>query len=153
MTDTSPGPGGFAVDRRTALAATAVAATALTVAGCSSTSNQPASAAPDTTAAKAPVPAKNQGGDALANTADVPVGGGVISGDTVITQPTAGSFQGFSSTCTHLGCKVNEVTNGLIKCPCHGSSYHLDGTVASGPAPRALDSKAIKVDGDKIVSA
>ncbi|MTE12434.1 Rieske 2Fe-2S domain-containing protein [Nocardia sp. CT2-14] len=140
------------MDRRTALATTAVAATALTVAGCSSTSNQPASAAPDTTPAKHDSnPAKKQ--DVLANTGDVPVGGGVITGDTVITQPTAGSFEAFSSTCTHLGCKVNAVTDGLIKCPCHGSTFHLDGTVASGPAPRALDSKAIRVDGDQIVSA
>ncbi|MVU81525.1 Rieske 2Fe-2S domain-containing protein [Nocardia sp. ET3-3] len=142
---------GFHLDRRTALAAGAVAATALTVAGCSSGSNQSASAAPNPGNGNAQ--AKKQDDDELAYTKDVPVGGGVIAGDTVITQPTAGSFQGFSSTCTHLGCKVNEVTNGLIKCPCHGSSYHLDGTVAGGPAPRALDSKAIRVDGDKIVSA
>ncbi|MFE3192718.1 ubiquinol-cytochrome c reductase iron-sulfur subunit [Nocardia sp. NPDC059240] len=150
MTEKILGPGGFAVDRRTALAATAVAATALTVAGCSSTSNQPASAAPNATAAKADA---KKDGDELAYTKDVPVGGGVIAGDTVVTQPTAGQFQGFSSTCTHLGCKVNEVTDGLIKCPCHGSSYHLDGTVAGGPAPRALDSKPVRVDGDKVVPA
>ncbi|GAB2510016.1 QcrA and Rieske domain-containing protein [Nocardia heshunensis] len=153
MTEKTLSPGGFAVDRRTALAATAVAATALTVAGCSSTSNQPASAAPNATAAKADDPAAKKDGDELAYTKDVPVGGGVIAGDTVVTQPTAGQFQGFSSTCTHLGCKVNEVTDGLIKCPCHGSSYHLDGTVAGGPAPRALDSKPVRVDGDKVVPA
>ncbi|GAB0105371.1 Rieske (2Fe-2S) protein [Nocardia sp. JMUB6875] len=151
MTDTTRAPGGFAVDRRTALAATAVAATALTVAGCSSGSDQPASAAPSSKNGEAP--AKKQDADELAYTKDVPVGGGVIAGDVVITQPTAGTFQGFSSTCTHLGCKVNAVADGVIKCPCHGSSFHLDGTVATGPAPRALDAKAIRVDGDKIVSA
>ncbi|WP_051179817.1 QcrA and Rieske domain-containing protein [Nocardia concava] len=152
MTDTTRAPGGFAVDRRTALAATAVAATALTIAGCSSGSDQPASAAPNAKNGEAPA-AKKQDADELAYTKDVPVGGGVIAGDTVITQPTAGTFQGFSSTCTHLGCKVNAVADGVIKCPCHGSSFHLDGTVASGPAPRALDTKAIRVDGDKIVPA
>ncbi|MFJ9367532.1 Rieske (2Fe-2S) protein [Nocardia sp. NPDC101769] len=146
MTDTTPAPDGFRMDRRTALATTAVAATALTVAGCSSTSDKSASAAPN------PTPAKKQG-NVLANTSDVPVGGGIISGDTVITQPVAGTFDGFSSTCTHLGCKVNTVEGGLIKCPCHGSTFNLDGTVAGGPAPRALDPRAIRVDGDQIVSA
>ncbi|APA96908.1 ubiquinol-cytochrome c reductase iron-sulfur subunit [Nocardia seriolae] len=151
MTETNPGPGGFALDRRTALAATAIAVTAMTVAACNDGTSEPAAAASNTTQAKAP--AKQQDDDELAYTKDVPVGGGIIKGDTVITQPAAGTYQGFSSTCTHLGCKVNEVTDGLIKCPCHGSSYHLDGSVAGGPAPRALDAKAIKVEGDKIVSA
>ncbi|AYF79333.1 Rieske (2Fe-2S) protein [Nocardia yunnanensis] len=150
MTENSPAPAGFRMDRRTAMATTAVAATALAVAGCSSASDQPASAAPTV---KGDAPAAKKDGGTLANTADVPVGGGLISGDTVITQPAAGQFQGFSATCTHLGCKVNEVAGGLIKCPCHGSTFHLDGSVAGGPAPRALDAKAIRVDGDKIVSA
>ncbi|WP_405484400.1 ubiquinol-cytochrome c reductase iron-sulfur subunit [Nocardia sp. NBC_00511] len=148
MTEHIPLPSQLRIDRRTALAGTAVAATALAVVGCSSTSSQPAAeAAPN------PAPAKKQDGDELAYTKDVPVGGGVIAGDTVITQPAAGTFQGFSSTCTHLGCKVNSVADGLIKCPCHGSTFNLDGTVAGGPAPRALDSRAIRVDGDKIVPA
>ncbi|MFE3224045.1 ubiquinol-cytochrome c reductase iron-sulfur subunit [Nocardia sp. NPDC059228] len=153
MTDTTPAPGGFRMDRRTALATTAVAATALTVAGCSSTSDKSAAAAPNPAPAKNDPAAAKKQGNVLANTSDVPVGGGIISGDTVITQPVAGTFDGFSSTCTHLGCKVNAVEGGLIKCPCHGSTFNLDGTVAGGPAPRALDPRAIAVDGDQIVSA
>ncbi|MFF0607802.1 ubiquinol-cytochrome c reductase iron-sulfur subunit [Nocardia tengchongensis] len=152
MTDTTPDPGGFRLDRRTALATTAVAATALVVVGCGSTSDKPASAAPRAEPGGAdPMPAKKL--DTLANTSDVPVGGGVITGGTVITQPSAGSFLGFSATCTHLGCQVNSVSGGLIRCPCHGSTFNLDGSVAGGPAPRALDSRAIRVDGDQIVSA
>ncbi|MGW5107354.1 QcrA and Rieske domain-containing protein [Nocardia sp. NPDC004123] len=153
MTDTTPAPGGFRMDRRTALATTAVAATALTVAGCSSTSDKSASAAPNPAPAENDPAAAKKQGNVLASTSDVPVGGGIISGDTVITQPVAGTFDGFSSTCTHLGCKVNAVEGGLIKCPCHGSTFNLDGTVAGGPAPRALDPRAIRVDGDQIVSA
>ncbi|MFD7844377.1 ubiquinol-cytochrome c reductase iron-sulfur subunit [Nocardia sp. NPDC059764] len=152
MTDTTAGPGGFRLDRRTALATTAVAATALAVVGCGTTSDGPASAAPraepDGPDTK---PAKKL--DVLANTSDVPVGGGLITGGTVITQPSAGSFLGFSSVCTHLGCNVNSVSGGLIRCPCHGSTFNLDGSVASGPAPRALDARGIRVDGDQIVTA
>lgn len=53
----------------------------------------------------------------IAKTADVPVGSGVIVGEVVVTQATAGDFKGFSSTCTHAGCAVNEVVDGTINCP------------------------------------
>ncbi|WP_067823618.1 Rieske (2Fe-2S) protein [Nocardia inohanensis] len=143
-------PTGYRLDRRTALAATGVAATALTVAACSSYgSSETASAAPQGGVKQE----KKQDGTELARTADVPVGGGLISGDTVITQENAGEFKAFSSTCTHLGCKVSEVSAGLIKCPCHNSTFRLDGSVAGGPAPRALDGKTITVEGDRILSA
>lgn len=89
--------------------------------------------------------------DALAKTADVPVGGGVIVDETVVTQPTAGDFQGFSSTCTHAGCTLREVADGTINCRCHGSKFNLDGTVANGPAGRPLERKAVSVQGDSIV--
>ncbi|MEO3756686.1 Rieske (2Fe-2S) protein [Mycobacterium sp. B14F4] len=88
---------------------------------------------------------------ALATTADVPVGGGVIVDETVVTQPTAGDFKGFSSTCTHAGCTVRDVADGTINCPCHGSKFNLDGTVANGPATRPLEAKAVRVQGDSIV--
>jgi Rieske Fe-S protein len=88
---------------------------------------------------------------ALTKTADVPVGSGVIVGDVVITQPTAGVFEAFSTVCTHAGCNVSEVTD-LISCPCHGSKFKLDGTVSNGPAKAPLESKAIKVQGDSIVA-
>ena len=79
----------------------------------------------------------------IAKTADVPVGSGVIVDDVVITQPTAGEFKGFSSTCTHKGCAVNKVADGTIDCPCHGSKFNLDGTVAKGPATEPLETKAV----------
>lgn len=44
----------------------------------------------------------------------------------------------FSSACTHLGCRISRVDEGVLVCPCHGSRFHLDGSVASGPAARPL---------------
>ncbi|TFV59797.1 Rieske (2Fe-2S) protein [Mycobacterium sp. PS03-16] len=90
--------------------------------------------------------------DALTTTADVPVGSGVIVGDTVITQPTAGTFTGLSTTCTHAGCTVSEVVDGQIVCPCHGSRFNLDGSVAKGPATKPLGPRAVTVRGDEIVA-
>jgi Rieske Fe-S protein len=103
-------------------------------------------AAPATGGPGAPVPA-----NALAKTADVPVGSGVIIDDTVVTQASAGVFKGFSSTCTHAGCTVAEVADGTINCPCHGSKFNLDGTVANGPATKPLEAKTVTVQGDSIV--
>jgi Rieske Fe-S protein len=87
----------------------------------------------------------------LAKTADVPVGSGMIGDDIVLTQPSAGDFKGFSTICTHAGCTVGEVAGGTINCPCHGSKFNLDGTVANGPASRPLTVEAVTVQGDSIV--
>ena len=75
----------------------------------------------------------------------------MINGEVVVTQPAAGVFKGFSANCTHKGCKVNKVADGTIDCPCHGSKFNLDGTVANGPATKPLENKAISVQGDSIV--
>ena len=42
-----------------------------------------------------------------------------------------------SLVCTHLGCVVKNQPDGF-ECPCHGSRFHSDGSVAKGPAPRPL---------------
>ena len=92
--------------------------------------------------------------EVLGKTTDIPVGGGVIyaSQKVVVTQPTAGTFKGFSSTCTHMGCTVNKVADGLIQCPCHGSKYSVkDGSVQAGPAPKALPAETISVKNNQIV--
>lgn len=86
-------------------------------------------------------------------TADVPVGGGVILSDAdyVITQPTTGTYKAFSKVCTHAGCKVTKVENGVIECPCHGSAFSIaDGSVTSPPATKPLPESATTVSGSKV---
>lgn len=93
------------------------------------------------------------GGRDLAGTGDIPVGGGKVFPDegVVVTQPQAGTFKAFSATCTHQGCQVESVSNGTINCPCHGSRFRVaDGSVAGGPAKRALPGRKLSVDGDRI---
>lgn len=130
-------------DRRTVVVGAGMLAAGATLAACAGKD--------DSAPAGAQAPVGGPAGE-LAKTADVPVGGGVIVGDTVITQPTAGNFVGLSSTCTHAGCKVGNVSDGTINCPCHGSRFGLDGSVSGGPATQPLPSKPVRVEGDSIVA-
>jgi Rieske Fe-S protein len=105
-------------------------------------------------------PAAQSGGattpDVLANTADVPVGGGTIltAKKIVITQPRAGSFGAFTAVCTHEGCIVATVSGGTINCPCHGSKFSIsNGSVVNGPATRPLAPVSIEVQGTSIIQA
>lgn len=85
-------------------------------------------------------------------TAKVPVGGGVILQEKyVVTQPTSGTYKAFSAICTHQGCPVNSVEDGVIKCPCHGSEFSIsDGSAKVGPATKALDAYAATVQGSDV---
>ncbi|KOG34231.1 MULTISPECIES: Rieske (2Fe-2S) protein [Streptomyces] len=94
-----------------------------------------------------------EGGGALARTGDIPVGGGKVLADkgVVITQPKAGEFKAFSSKCTHAGCAVGSVQDGVIVCPCHQSKFDAsDGSVKSGPATASLPPTPIQVVGEEI---
>ncbi|MBB6348503.1 QcrA and Rieske domain-containing protein [Nonomuraea muscovyensis] len=93
-------------------------------------------------------------GKALAETADIPSGGGKVfeSQKVVVVQTQSGDFKAFTAVCTHAGCTVASVSNGTINCPCHGSKFKIeDGSVAAGPAEQPLEEKKIKVDGDRIM--
>jgi Rieske Fe-S protein len=93
------------------------------------------------------------GSSALATTNEVPEGGGLVLADdgVVITQPKAGTFEGFSSACTHAGCPVDNVSDGTINCICHGSQFSIeDGSVVTGPASAPLARKPVVVKGNDI---
>ncbi|MEU6777225.1 Rieske (2Fe-2S) protein [Streptomyces sp. NPDC046759] len=93
------------------------------------------------------------GGAALAKTSDIPEGGGKVFKDqgVVVTQPAAGQYKAFSSKCTHQGCAVGSVANGVIVCPCHNSHFSAeDGSVKQGPATQPLPAAKITVSGDEI---
>jgi nitrite reductase/ring-hydroxylating ferredoxin subunit len=95
----------------------------------------------------------NGAAGALATTSEIPVGSGKIftSEKVVVTQPSSGEFKAFSAVCTHMGCLVNQIANGTIDCPCHGSQYSITtGAVVAGPAPKPLPAETIKVAGTSI---
>jgi len=47
------------------------------------------------------------------------------------------TFVALSAICTHAGCTVR-FDGTRVVCPCHGSTFALDGTVTHGPATRPL---------------
>lgn len=57
----------------------------------------------------------------------------------------------FAPQCTHLGCAVHwvEETKQFL-CPCHTSTFSIDGNVLGGPAPRPLDRYEVKLSGTKL---
>ena len=92
----------------------------------------------------------------LAETSEIPVGGGLILTDEkiVITQPTDGEFKAFSAVCKHQGFTVTSVEDEQIRCSHHGSVYDFEsGDNIGGPAPAPLDPIAITVKGGKILHA
>lgn len=57
----------------------------------------------------------------------------------------------YSPKCPHLGCAYHwDRQNQDFLCPCHASTFTLEGEVISGPAQRPLDRYEIKVEGDKL---
>jgi nitrite reductase/ring-hydroxylating ferredoxin subunit len=93
-------------------------------------------------------------GTVLATAAEIPVGGGKIfaAERVVVTQPTRGTYRGFSAVCTHVGCILSTVSDGTIDCPCHGSEFKItNGAVVTGPAPAPLPKKQIKIVDGKVV--
>jgi Rieske Fe-S protein len=146
--------------RRTVVAAAGAAGLAVALTACSGSDD---AASGDSGSAGSPPASQDAGGGesgggeeagaALAATADIPEGGGKVFADrkVVVTQPTAGEFKAFSATCTHQGCAVKSVADGVINCPCHNSNFSItDGSVQGGPATKPLPAVRITVSGDSI---
>ena len=69
------------------------------------------------------------GGDNAAG--DLAFGGYVVK--------TGGKTVVFAQNCSHLGCSINfNKPAKSFDCPCHGSRFHIDGTVLHGPAADPL---------------
>ncbi|MEV5170965.1 Rieske (2Fe-2S) protein [Streptomyces flaveolus] len=137
--------------RRTVMAAAGAAGLAAALTACGS--GDDSSGTVDTGSKSGGTTENGAGGTALAKTADIPEGGGKIFKDqgVVVTQPSAGTYKAFSSKCTHQGCAVGSVANGVIVCPCHNSEFSVtDGSVKKGPATRPLPAAQITVSGDEI---
>ncbi len=62
-----------------------------------------------------------------------------------------GKVEALNVVCPHAGCFVDYVAgSGTFRCPCHQSSFGVDGKIADtrSPSPRGLDSLAVDVKDD-----
>lgn len=135
--------------RRTVLAGVGVVGVAGSLAACGTASSSDGSGG-----GSSPTAAAAGAAGGVAKATDIPVGSGKIVGSVVVTQPAAGTFKAFGTTCPHQGCQVNSISDGVIKCPCHGSTFSItDGSRQSGPAPTGLSSKTVTVKNGEITIA
>jgi cytochrome b6-f complex iron-sulfur subunit len=89
-----------------------------------------------------------------ANAALANVNGGVkiaVDGEShpvIVTRTSNTDVAAFSSKCTHMGCDVGlPDASGVISCPCHGSTFSIDGHVSGGPAQSNLTAFAATLSG------
>ncbi|WP_062646501.1 Rieske (2Fe-2S) protein [Streptomyces maremycinicus] len=148
--------------RRTVVAAAGAAGLAVALTACGGSDDDSSSSSASAGTSEAASTGGTGGGDnaaagsALTTTADIPEGGGKVfaSEKVVVTQPTAGTYKAFSAVCTHQGCAVKSISDGVINCPCHNSNFSItDGSVKSGPAQKPLPEVSITVSGDSITLA
>ena len=77
---------------------------------------------------------------------------GFIAGQVIVIRDPANaeSVVALNSLCTHQGCTV-EWKDNMFACPCHGSTFNTDGSVADGPAEDPLGTYEAKIDGDLVL--
>lgn len=62
-----------------------------------------------------------------------------------------GALSCLSAICPHAGCAIDfDEKQQKFVCPCHRSTFSLDGTREEGPSPRGMDKMDVTVDGDAV---
>jgi Rieske Fe-S protein len=62
-----------------------------------------------------------------------------------------GSLSCLSAICPHAGCGIDfDDKQQKFVCPCHNSTFAIDGTRESGPSPRDMDRLEVAVEGDSV---
>ena len=75
----------------------------------------------------------------------------VALGSAWVRQEEGGEVRAFSSVCPHLGCAVGySQDEGTFVCPCHKSSFALDGEKLGGPSKRGLDPLPVSVEDGRV---
>jgi Rieske Fe-S protein len=63
----------------------------------------------------------------------------------------AGTLVALSTVCPHLGCAIDwSARDRCFACPCHRSSFGLDGKRRSGPSPRDMDRLALHLTDHRV---
>ena len=59
-------------------------------------------------------------------------------GDFLVAHTAQNSFVALSAICTHQTCTITGFGSQTYVCPCHGSTFDVNGRVLGGPAPFSL---------------
>jgi Rieske Fe-S protein len=63
----------------------------------------------------------------------------------------ASGLTALSATCPHAGCGIDyDADHRQFVCPCHNSTFSIDGAKLSGPSPRDMDRLDLSVQGGKV---
>ena len=69
---------------------------------------------------------------------------GVIGAVWLLKKPD-GTISALSTVCPHSGCSINQKSKSTYGCPCHDSTFQLDGSATEGPSPRPMDTLDVQV--------
>jgi Rieske Fe-S protein len=59
-------------------------------------------------------------------------------GDFLVGHTSPTTFVALNAICTHQTCVITGFANQTYVCPCHGSTFDVNGRVTGGPAPFSL---------------
>jgi nitrite reductase/ring-hydroxylating ferredoxin subunit/uncharacterized membrane protein len=78
--------------------------------------------------------------------------GGEANGLDVLLVRAGGRVHALVDRCSHRGCAlhVGELRDETVICPCHGSTFRLDGTLVKGPATASQPSFEVRVHAGKV---
>ena len=84
------------------------------------------------------------------------VGGSMVTKirgkELLLVRDSETSAHAYEAKCPHEQCDLNYAPDSQkIECPCHAALFDLNGKVLEGPPPRALESYAAIVDGERIL--
>ncbi|MEO8078053.1 MAG: Rieske (2Fe-2S) protein [Acidobacteriota bacterium] len=68
-------------------------------------------------------------------------------GNFLVARTGQEAFVALAAICTHETCAITGFSNQTYVCPCHGSTFDLNGRVLGGPAPTALRQYATQFTG------
>ena len=80
--------------------------------------------------------------------------GARAGGAGVLLVRRAGRVHALVDRCSHRGCTLHRGTlndDDTVTCPCHGSTFRLDGSIVKGPATSPQPSLAVRTTPDGVV--
>jgi Rieske Fe-S protein len=73
-------------------------------------------------------------------------------GSLLVDHPSGSVYNALSSICTHQGCQITGFDTGSEQfiCPCHGSTFDVNGKVTQGPAGSPLTKYQTQLNGTQL---